>query len=205
MLPNVAGDYRRLTLAYRASRVMGRDDLQRAVLRAHQPGPSAAEVPVGDLTEFFLERLETAEAFLDRIRHRSRGLAAFLGTHRFPVEGVIPVLLRVVEERSRFRRLQNLFERSACEFGAHDQFVELGDVGLVMLAVMIFKRLGGDMGFQRVHTVWKVWKFKSHMVKYCPFGRGREMRCVAARLRGKDSVPKLGVLNPILRLTPNPG
>src|SRR5208282_323464 len=162
MLPNVAGDYRRLTLAYRAYRVVGRYDLQRAVLRAHQPGPSAPEVPVGDLTEFFLERLETAEAFLDRIRHRPLGLAAFLGAHRFPVEGVIPVLLRVVEERSRFRRLQNLFERSAREFGAHDQFVELGDVGLVMLAVMIFKRLGGDMGFQRVHTVWKVWKFKSH-------------------------------------------
>ena len=37
MLPNVAGDYRRLTLAYRASSVLGRDDLQRTVLRAHQP------------------------------------------------------------------------------------------------------------------------------------------------------------------------
>ena len=63
------------------------------------------------------------------------------------------MLPRVVQEWPRFRRLHNLFERSAREFGAHDQFVELVDVGLVMLAVMIFKRLGGDMWFQRVDRV----------------------------------------------------
>src|SRR5208282_1009810 len=162
MLPNVAGDYRRLTLAYRASRVMGRDHLHRAVLRAHQPGPSASEVAVGDLAELFLERFEIAEAFFDRIGDRPSGFAAALRTHAFPVKRMVVMLLRVVEERSRFRRLENLFERSAREFGAHDQFVELVDVGLVMLAVMIFKRLGGDMWFQRVDRVWEVGKFECH-------------------------------------------
>src|SRR6266851_3822466 len=75
MLPHVAGDYRRLSLPDRASCVMGRDDLDRAVLGAHQPCPSAAEVTVGDLAELFLERVETAERFLDRIGDRPLGLA----------------------------------------------------------------------------------------------------------------------------------
>src|SRR5208337_4898849 len=96
MLPNVAGDYRRLILAYRASRVMGRDDLQRAVLRAHQPRPSAAEVTSGELTEFLLEPIKIAEAFLDRIGHRPCGFAAALGTQGFPVKGMIPMLPRAV-------------------------------------------------------------------------------------------------------------
>src|SRR5208283_1553749 len=123
---------------------------------------SAAEVAVGDLAEFFLECVKIAEVFLDRVGDWSLRFAAALRTQGFPVERMIPMLLCVVEERTWFRGLQNLFERRAREFGAHDQFIELGDVGLVMFAVVILERLGGDMRFQSVQTVWEVWKFKSH-------------------------------------------
>ena len=62
----------------------------------------------------------------------------------------------------KFQAVQNLFERSARKPGARDQFVQLVNVGLVMLAVMIFKRLRGDMGLQRVDAVWEIGNFECH-------------------------------------------
>src|SRR5271155_637116 len=96
---------------------------------------------VGNVAELFPERFKMTERFPDLICNRSLGFAAALRAQRFPVEGVIEVLLSVVEERPWFRRFENLFGRSGREFGARDQFVELVNVCLVMLAVVIFKCL----------------------------------------------------------------
>jgi hypothetical protein len=56
----------------------------------------------------------------------------------------------------RLHSIENLFERD--EFGARDQFVELVDVSLVMLAVVIFRCLRGNMGpLFPVSTSWTEW------------------------------------------------
>jgi hypothetical protein len=63
------------------------------------------------------------------------------------------VLARIVEERRILaeRAFDDLLEGLALEFGAFQQIVAVGHVGLMMLVVMIFQCFLGHMGLQGHH------------------------------------------------------
>src|SRR5467141_2300165 len=78
--------------------------------------------------------------------------AAAIGLHPVPEMQMVVVLAGVVEQRRILaeRALDDLLERLALEFGAFQQIVAVGHIGLVMLVMMIFQGFLGHMGRKRV-------------------------------------------------------
>src|SRR6476620_10485928 len=70
---------------------------------------------------------------------------------------MVVVLACIVEERGVLaeRAFDDLFEGFALEFGAFQQIVAVGHVGLMMLVVMIFQGFLGHMGRKRIIGVRK--------------------------------------------------
>src|SRR5258706_539403 len=79
---------------------------------------------------------------------------------------MVVVLAGIVEERRILaeRAFDDLFEGLALEFGAFQQVVAVGHVGLMMLVVMIFQCFLGHMGLQRIIGVRKGGKREGHGV-----------------------------------------
>src|SRR5260370_11850205 len=77
---------------------------------------------------------------------------------------MVVVLTRIVEERGVLaeRAFDDLFEGLALEFGAFQQVVAVGHVGLMMLVVMIFQGFLGHMGMKRIIGVRKAGKREGH-------------------------------------------
>src|SRR5258707_12490494 len=76
------------------------------------------------------------------------------------------VLHGVVEERGILaeRALHELRKRLALEFGAFEQIIAVGHIGLMMLVVMIFQGFLRHMGRKRVIGIRKGGKRKGHGV-----------------------------------------
>src|SRR6185312_6070892 len=89
------------------------------------------------------------------------GFAAAVGREAAPVEGVIPGLRGVVEHPAR-GLANDVFEVHVREVGALDHLVEVVHVSLVVLAVVVFQRLGGNVRCQRVAVVGQRRKFDRH-------------------------------------------
>jgi hypothetical protein len=66
---------------------------------------------------------------------------------------VVPHLRGVVEHAAGRRLLHDGFEVEVLELGALDQIVQVGGVGLVVLAVMELKRFAGNVRCQCVERV----------------------------------------------------
>src|SRR5579883_2311845 len=98
MLPDIAGQERRLALRERIDRVRRLGDLERAAIE-DEPGPAAAELRRGGLLELLLEFVDAAEGLLDALCDIARGLSATPRLHAVPEKGVIPHLRRIVEDR----------------------------------------------------------------------------------------------------------
>jgi len=77
---------------------------------------------------------------------------------------VIVVLAGIVEERGVLaeRPLHDLLKRLALEFGALEQVVAVGHIGLMMLVVVIFQRLFRHKGLECVIGVRKFGKCECH-------------------------------------------
>jgi hypothetical protein len=69
-----------------------------------------------------------------------------------PEKGVIPHLRGVVEHPAG-RLPDDVFEAQILELGPFDQVVEVGDIGLVVLAVVKLERLLRQVRLQCVHRV----------------------------------------------------
>src|SRR5260370_42531320 len=93
-------------------------------------------------------------------------MAAAIGLHPVPEMQMVVVLARIVEQRGVLaeRAFDDLFEGLALEFGAFQQVVAVGHVGLMMLVVMIFQCFLGHMGLQGIIGVRKGGKREGHGV-----------------------------------------
>jgi len=136
--------------------------LPAAAIRAlHQPGPAGAEVAGGGFAELILELGHRAERLVDRVGELAGGFAATVRAHRVPVESVVPGLRGVVEDAAG-RLADDVLEFRVGELGAFDLLVEVGHIGLVVLAVVVLERLGGDVRLQCILFVRKRGKFDGH-------------------------------------------
>src|SRR5258708_37057641 len=112
-----------------------------------------------------LEFLKPAEVLGDLLlQPAGQFAAAAIGLHPVPEMQMIVVLAGVVEERGILaeRAFDDLLERFALEFGAFEQVIAVGHVGLMMLVVMVFQRFLRHMGRKRVIGIRKGGKRKGH-------------------------------------------
>src|SRR5271163_2574891 len=96
VLPDIAGQERRLATGDRVDRVRGLDHFELAGIE-NQPGPAAAELRGRGFFERGSEFIEAAEIVLDRFFDTVLWLAAAVLLHALPEEGVVPGLRRIVE------------------------------------------------------------------------------------------------------------
>src|SRR5262245_1438460 len=93
-----------------------------------------------------------------------------LRPERFPIEGVVPRLRGVVEQRRHTRiacgtprgLLRDRFERAVREIGVPDECVGLIDVGAMVLAVVNRQRRAGNQRLERLVGIRKSWQFDRH-------------------------------------------
>jgi hypothetical protein len=142
VLPDVDGEQRGLAFGERGAGVGGVQQVDTAVGVLDQPGPAGAEVGSGGLAEGLLELVEGAELGVDGVGQGAAGLAAAVRAQAVPVEGVVPDLGGVVEDAAG-RLFDDVFQGQVLELGAWDQVIQVGDVGLVMFAVVVVDGLGG--------------------------------------------------------------
>jgi hypothetical protein len=85
---------------------------------------------------------------------------------------MVVVLAGVVEDRGVLaeRTLDDLLEGFAIEFGPLDRVVTVGDIGLVMLVVVIFQRFLGHMGRKGVIGIREIGKREGHGVMSAMMG-----------------------------------
>ena len=121
------------------------------------------------MIELFFEFVEAAEGFVDGLREVADGGALFCGgVEDFPEERVVVVAAAIVADGGADFLGddgqvvgEDFVERLAVKIGCAfaDGFVEIGDVGVVMLAVMDFHRHFVDVGLERIG--WKGQRGKS--------------------------------------------
>ena len=152
MLPDVAGEQRSFALSYRGTGIAGAHDFQRTIGIFHQPGPARPEGGNGALGEFFLEVGKGAELLVDGFGQCAAGLTAAVGTQAIPVEGMVPYLGGIVENATG-GLLDDVLQGQRLECRTLDQVVQVGDVSLMVLAVMVFDGFFGDIRYQSVFGV----------------------------------------------------
>ncbi len=100
--------------------------------------------------KFGLEGIVAAEIGANLGRKRTRGFAATIGLDAVPIEAVIPGLGGIVEQTSFTRiasnGLNHIFDRLVIVVGALDGIVVLADIASVVLIVVKFKGLLGNVG-----------------------------------------------------------
>src|SRR5258707_7237 len=164
MLPNIDPEDRRGAMHQRIFAIRGLRDFKLAVLYS-EPGPAGAELADTGGGEIGLEFLQTTEILGDLLFEAARQFAAAaIGLHPVPEMQMVVVLAGIVEERRILaeRALDDLFEGLALEFGALQQVVAVGHIGLMMLVVMVFQRFLRHMGRERVIGIGEVGKRKGH-------------------------------------------
>ncbi len=124
-----------------------------------QPEPNW---PDAGLLHLGLEVVERAEGRVDRLGQRPVGLAAAVGRHRLPEEGVVEMAAAVVADGAalvvgKVREVgDHLLDRLVGPLGALERSVGLVHVGLVVLVVVHLHRCLVDVGLERVVSVGKV-------------------------------------------------
>src|SRR5690606_39108174 len=99
MLPHVDREERYLPVRDRRIRI-GRLGYAELVAFQDEPRPTAAELSHRGCGELFGEGIEAAEPVVYALRDLATRQAAPAWRHRFPVEGVVPRLCRIVEQSS---------------------------------------------------------------------------------------------------------
>src|SRR5690606_6158010 len=184
VFPDVAGQQRGVTAGHRVACANGAGQGQGAVRLLHQPAPAGTEGADGNLAELFLELVEGAEGSVDGVGQRASRLTTTVGLHAVPIEGVVPHLGGIVEDATG-GGLDDLFQRLAFELGARNQVVQVHHVGVVVLAVVIFQRLGRDVRLEGVLCIRQSRQFKSHgRFSFVSSGQGRRPAVDRWRLTG---------------------
>ena len=117
------------------------------MLVLHQPGPAGAEVADGGGGELFLEGFDEAEGVHQGVLELFTRLAG-LGRQAVPEEGVVPDLRGVVEHglvAGVAGDLDGGLEIHRVVRGVLDRVVEVGHIGVVVLAVVVFQRFLGHV------------------------------------------------------------
>ena len=97
---------------------------------------------------------------LDALEQRAGRFARGIRAEAVPVEGVVPDLGGVVEDLA-LGGAHDVLERQVLILGAGNELVQVVHVGLMVLAVMVFDGLGGDVRAQRVLGEWQ-WRKLNH-------------------------------------------
>ena len=134
--------------------VEGLDDLQVAAFD-HQPGPAAAELADTGCLELFLELIQAAPSGVDLVGQIAAGLAAAAGLHAFPIKRVVPDLGGVVENAGLVGIAGTVFDNRfqvflAAAGGIAQKIVQVGDISLMMFAVVEAERVGRNMRLQGI-------------------------------------------------------
>ncbi len=152
MFPHVHAQQRLVARGERRAGSTHVDDIHRTIGLLHQPGPAGTEVAHGGGHERLLELVVAAPLLVDGIGQRpGRGCTAFR-LHAAPEKSVVPHLRGVVVNAAG-RFPDDVFQRSVLEFGALDQLVKIGHVGLMMLAVVVLECFPGYVGLQRIQRI----------------------------------------------------
>ncbi len=128
----------------------------------HEPGPARAEATDAGFGEGFFEGIEGTEGSIDGIGQSTGRSAASIGGHAVPEEGVIPVTAAVVahgrgDVSGDFADVfAKVIDAHGFEIGlACEGVVQIGDVSVVMTAMMNFHRRGINVRFERGFFVGK--------------------------------------------------
>src|SRR5882724_1087055 len=162
VLPDVTGEQRLVRSGQWRGCIRRIRDVHRAVGLLHQPGPSGSEIPDRALRKCFLESGKGSEFSGDRLREGALGFAARARRQTVPVERVVPDLRGIVEDAAG-GFADDLLETGILEFGALHQIIEIGDIGLMMLAVVEFQRFLRNMRLQGVQCVREGWELMLHL------------------------------------------
>src|SRR5690606_34592893 len=141
MFPDVAGQQRRSAVSHRVVGVAGAYDGQRAIGFLYQPAPAGAESGNRSLAELFLELVEGSERLVDGFGQFASRLAAAVRAQAVPEESVVPDLGSVVENAAA-GGLDDGLQVLAFKLSARNQVVQVGYIGVVVLVVVKFQRLG---------------------------------------------------------------
>src|ERR1035437_1379643 len=160
MFPNVAGQQGLVLGRQRRAGVAGRAQFESSVRRLNEPCPAGAEQAGGGFGELFLELLEGPEVLLDALEQRAGRFARGTRAEAAPVEGVVPDLGGVVEDFA-LGGAHDVLKRQVLVLGAGNELVQVVHVGLMVLAVVVFDGLGGDVRAQRALDEWQ-WRKLDH-------------------------------------------
>src|SRR5271170_3912826 len=97
VFPNVEAEQRRFARAQRRVLIWSRLNLQRVAIQ-NQPSPAAAELSERDLGKFFLERVETVEAGVNRFRQLTSRFAAAVFFHHLPEDRMVVMTAAVIAD-----------------------------------------------------------------------------------------------------------
>ena len=161
MFPHIAGQQRGVFAGQRGGGIGRADQGQAAIGALHQPCPARTKGGDGGFGECFLECVEAAKCGIDGLAQLAAGRAAAIGLQAIPIKAVVPHLGGVVEHAT-LRLPDDLFQRGVFKLGAGNHAVEIGDIGLMMLAVVEINGFGRDMRFKRGAVVGKGGQFDSH-------------------------------------------
>ena len=155
VFPNV-DDHQGLEMfRQRRAGVGGRIDFKLAVQALDEPRPAGAEV-VGRLGREVCNEAFVRTPLLDDGVHQCAGrFAAAVGAQALPIEGVVVALRSVIEDRA-LACLDDFTQGFGFVHRAFDEIVEIGDVGLMMLAVVVFQRFLADGRCKGVHFIIKL-------------------------------------------------
>ena len=155
MFPDIEAENGGVAFEKRRVLVRGGEDGELAVLH-HEPSPAAAESLERGVGELFFEFGERAEGLVDGFGEGAGGFAAAVGRHHEPEERVVEVAADIVAQAGAdgFGSGAEVFEEFlGCELGEFglvgEEFVGVGDVGLVVLVVVDAHRLGIDVRLER--------------------------------------------------------
>ena len=154
VLPDIAGQQGLVLGRQRRAGVAGRAQFESSVRHLNEPRPAGAEQPESGLGELLLELLEGPEVLLDPLEQRAGRFARGSRAEAVPVESVVPDLGGVVEDLS-LGGAHDVLEWQILILSAGDDLVQVVDVGLMVLAVVEFEGLRGDVRAQSVFGEWQ--------------------------------------------------
>ena len=170
MLPHIQPEYGGEPLHQGAVLVRAAHHLQLAAPIDHQPGPAAAKTAQRRLGKGLSEGFQPTQIPLDRCGQLAVRLAAALRTHHLPEQAVVGVAAAVIAHRPLNLGRQAVDTGKQCLQRQGSQLrqigqggIEVGDISLMVTAVMDLHGLCIDMGFQRVISVRKGWQGMAHV------------------------------------------
>src|SRR5260363_314253 len=155
MLPYIEREQRLGRSGQRRARIAGWRQIKRTVRLPDQPGPARAKSAERQFCERLFKAVIRAPFTLNCIAQRAAGCRRALWRQAILEKAMIPDLRGVVKNRPG-RFFDDRLKRQVFKFSAWNQGVERGDIALMMLAVVIFKRFLGNMRRKRMFGVGQI-------------------------------------------------